>query len=526
LYLQDSGSCAAIGKTVNSAISYGQFDPTFSVEAGESEQLLSIYAGRGRHRMRWDAAYKVLILIFLVTLPLLNPWVRGDGVGYYAYIRAMLIEHDLNFEHDWLNANPSFRLSRVDADGRLTPENYTATHHINNHFSVGPAILWAPFLMVMHGAILGLNHWGWHFQADGFSRPYVITMAVATAIYGFAGLCFSFALARKYVEERWALIATIGVWFGSSFLVYMYLNPSWSHTHSAFAVGLFLWYWQRTMGHRSIIQWVALGAISGLMIDIYYPNALFLMLPGLEAFVHYAQSYRKGGRTFPSMIQMGCGHLSYLTVTGIVLLPTFVTRQIIYGNAFNLGYTESWYWTSPKLVQVLFSSNHGLFSWTPLLMPAVFGLALTWKQNRIVAISSVSVFLAFLYLIASYQNWDGISSFGNRFFVSLTPLFVLGLAMTLKFFSDLFVSQRRGLLTALLLVSLFLLWNIGLVLQWGMHLIPVRGPIVWRTVTYNQFVVVPPRIISTARSYLFRRTDLMQGIEKKDIEQLKQESPE
>jgi hypothetical protein len=473
-----------------------------------------------------DIAFKVLILIFLVTLSLVNPWVRGDGVGYYAYIRAMLIDHDLNFEHDWLHANPSFRMSRVDANGRLTPENYTVTHHINNHFSVGPAILWAPFLMVVHGVILGLNHWGGQFQADGFSRPYLITMAVATAIYGFGGLYFSFSLARKYVEQRWALLAAIGVWFGSSLPAYMYLNPSWSHAHSAFAVGLFLWYWQRTMEQRSIIQWTALGAISGLMIDIYYPNALLLMLPGLEALVDYAQSYRKGGRRLPSMTQMACEHLWYLTITGIFLLPTFVTRHIIYGSAFNSGYTESWFWTSPKLVQVLFSSNHGLFSWTPLLMPAVFGLALTWKQSRIVAISSLSVFLAFLYLIASYQDWDGISSFGNRFFVSLTPLFVLGLAMTLKFFGDFFVSQRRGLITALLLVSLFVLWNVGLVLQWGLHLIPVRGPIVWRTVAYNQIVVVPAKIVSTARNYLFRRTDLMEGIEKEDIQQLKQESPE
>jgi len=24
-----------------------------------------------------------LLVIFVLTLPLLNPWVRGDGVGYY-----------------------------------------------------------------------------------------------------------------------------------------------------------------------------------------------------------------------------------------------------------------------------------------------------------------------------------------------------------------------------------------------------------------------------------------------------------
>lgn len=475
-------------------------------------------------RTREGFGYKVLILLFLVTLPTLNPWVRGDGVGYYAYIRAMLIEHNLNFEYDWLHANPSFRLSRVDGEGQLTPGNYTATHHLNNHFSVGPAILWAPFLFVVHLVILVLNHWGGQFQGDGYSRPYVLTMALATAMYGFAGLCFSFALARRYVQERWALIATAGIWFGSSLFVYMYLNPSWSHAHSAFVVAVFLWYWQRTREHRSLPQWAALGAISGLMIDVYFPNALLLIVPGMEGFVYYIQSYRELEKRWPAIIQLIWGHVLFLGVAILALLPTFVSRYIIYGNALDSGYTEKWFWTQPRLFEVMFSSNHGLFSWTPLLIPSVLGLALTWKQSRIVAISFVSVFLAFLYLIASYQDWHGISSFGNRFFVSLTPLFVLGLAMMLKTLGDFFVSRGRAFLVALLFVSLFVLWNIGLMVQWGLHLIPVRGPVSWKTVAYNQVAVVPFRIVRTGRNYLFRRSELIQRIEDQDVEQLKGET--
>src|ERR1700726_554607 len=55
----------------------------------------------------------ILLLLFLVSLPLVNPWVRGDGVGYYAYIRSMLIDHNFRFEKDWLAANPSFAQGRV-----------------------------------------------------------------------------------------------------------------------------------------------------------------------------------------------------------------------------------------------------------------------------------------------------------------------------------------------------------------------------------------------------------------------------
>src|ERR1035438_4651825 len=61
---------------------------------------------------------KLLFFLFLLTLPLVNPWVRGDGVGYYAYLRSALIDHDLRFENDYLAGNPSFVMSRVDAQGR------------------------------------------------------------------------------------------------------------------------------------------------------------------------------------------------------------------------------------------------------------------------------------------------------------------------------------------------------------------------------------------------------------------------
>ena len=46
---------------------------------------------------------------------------RGDGVGYYAYARALLIEHHLDFRQDWLHANSSFRMGRVDSEDRILP---------------------------------------------------------------------------------------------------------------------------------------------------------------------------------------------------------------------------------------------------------------------------------------------------------------------------------------------------------------------------------------------------------------------
>src|SRR5208337_1283673 len=110
--------------------------------------------------------------LFVLTLPLLNPWVRGDGVGYYAYARAPLIEHSFDFTHDYQFANESFRGGRFDDKGQIRSEYRTRTGHLDNHFTVGPAMLWSPFLLVAHAGVLLARAFGSNIAADGFSAPY------------------------------------------------------------------------------------------------------------------------------------------------------------------------------------------------------------------------------------------------------------------------------------------------------------------------------------------------------------------
>ncbi len=69
----------------------------------------------------------LLTLVFIVTLPLVNPLVHGDGVGYYAYLRAPLIQHNFRFEEDWRHANLGFAESRLNSDNQLRPDQYTKT---------------------------------------------------------------------------------------------------------------------------------------------------------------------------------------------------------------------------------------------------------------------------------------------------------------------------------------------------------------------------------------------------------------
>ena len=479
---------------------------------------------------RSSKSERLLLLFFLVSLPFLNPWVRGDGVGYYALARAPLIEHSFDFTHDYQNANPSFRDPRVDEYGQPKPGMRTTTGHLENHFSVGPAILWTPFLLLAHFGVLLARALGSSVSADGFSSPYRIAMAVATALYGFLGLLLAFRVARQYVEERWALLATFSIWLASSLPVYMYFNPSWSHAHSAFAVALFLWYWHKTCSARSPREWFLLASIAGLMLDVYYVNAMILFVLVAEGIPHYLSALRRDSTASAESLTLSnlfMSHLLFAFTLLVCLLPTFITRYIIYGNAFESGYVpvRNWLWSSPAFFSVLFSSNHGLLVWTPVLLFSVLGLFLFWRRTPQVGSPFLAAFLAFYVFISCYPDWAGISSYGNRFFVSLSSLFILGLAVFLDRFSQFFRSRKAALAAAAVPLALLVLWNVGLMFQWGSHLIPARGPVSFSEVAHNQFFVVPRQLSANLQHYFFDRKALMQQIEQRDLQQLQKDSP-
>jgi hypothetical protein len=465
---------------------------------------------------------KCLLGLFILTLPLMNPWVRGDGVGYYAYGRALLIEHRLDFTQDWIRANSTFRMGRVDTEDHILPDQYTRAGRLDNHFTVGPAILWSPFLLAAHLTVKTSDALGAHVAADGFSRPYIVAMACGTAVYGFLGIWLSFRIAKKFFPERWAFLATLGVWLGSSLPVYLYFNPSWSHAHSAFMVALFAWYWLRTHDERTPLQWILLGLIGGLMMDVYYPNAILLLLPALESLRAYWAHFKESSATRTSFGLMLARHTLFILALFLALLPTFLTRWIVYGNLFESGYipVRDWHWTSPALGSVLFSADHGLFSWTPVLGLACLGLILFWLREPWFGGSLLLVFAMFYYFIASYPDWDGISSFGNRFFVSLTALFVMGLAAFFDWLGRVW-QPRQVAVFAYASTALFVVWNLGLVFQWGTHLIPARGRISWRDAAYNEVVVVPSMATRTLKNYLTGRSQLMHHIEQEDLNKLK-----
>ncbi|PYQ00874.1 MAG: hypothetical protein DMF82_20880, partial [Acidobacteria bacterium] len=50
----------------------------------------------------WWAGRRALVLLFVLTLPLVTPKIRGaDEIEYFSYLRSLVFDHDVEFGNEY-----------------------------------------------------------------------------------------------------------------------------------------------------------------------------------------------------------------------------------------------------------------------------------------------------------------------------------------------------------------------------------------------------------------------------------------
>jgi hypothetical protein len=458
-----------------------------------------------------------LLAIVVLSMAAVNPYVRGDGNGYYAWLVSVVIDHDLDFRNQYARADPLFRDAFLDPDGQPWPDQRTSTGHVRNQWSVGPALLWAPAFLVAHAGVTLARAAGSRLSADGYAWPYRWACAMSTALYGWVGLLLARRIAiRLGAGARTATLATIGVWLATPLVVYQYFLPFHVHALAAFSVALFLWC-GLTRPLTTVSAWAVWGLTAGLMTTVYPLNAVLLIV------VPFALWDLSRAPVVPDVprARVISAMIVFALAAACVLVPQMAAKAWVYGSPFTIGYQDQFFWLDPRLRDTLFSSRHGLFLWTPLTLVAVVGLVLVARRRR-QARPILLASLVFFYIVASYQNWHGESSFGNRFFVSLTAPMVIGVCGSIAWVTR---SHRVTMSAAVAGLAVLSLWNAGLAFQWGTKLVPSRDAVDMRRVAAQQFTVVPIEIGGFLRRYFTARTALTAGIEQEDIREWNRHQP-
>jgi hypothetical protein len=495
-----------------------------------------------------------LALLFIVSLPAVTPRLyASDEIEYFSFLRSLWFDHDVSFDNEYRYFYDR-GLART-ADFRETfLERATPTGRRENFGTLGCAILWAPFYGV---ADLGVRVFGGGVQAageEGYSRPYVAAVSYASALYGWLALVLSLVAARAILggrrAEGTALAATLVVWLGTPLLFYMYIAPPMSHAVSAFAVAAFVVAWLRVRDRWSPGGAAVLGALAALMTmvreqDFFIAGGAVLDFAlaflagrrrreeaaapgahqggeegrGAASGRQEAAGGRTGAGTAPGSIRRWVlAASSGVAAFALCFLPQALAYLAINGRlspSATVGRKMAWW--APYAVNVLVSPEHGFLLWTPLAAFALAGLVLlaarpvprpaaggerlpaaTRPDARLGACLLVMAALE-VYISGCVRSWTVAGAFGQRRFVGLTVLLVIGVAVVL---ARLRGRAARVAVGAVLAASIW--WNVALMMQFGSGMMDRQRLELGRNL-YNAFVTVPREVPRLAWRYFFAR---------------------
>ena len=458
-------------------------------QASVSEQLQARTTESRLLRQR-DWGLVGLVVLFIVIAPLATRRIyASDEIQYFAYTHSLLFDGDLDFSNEYLHFYNSDKVKFADIYTDLYSKREPDTGLPINVAPIGTGLLWLPSYALTHGFVLIANALGANIAADGYSAPYVAAICLTSYLFGCLGLLLCYFLTRQQFGRGIAALSVITMWLATPVIFYTVIAPPWSHATSLLAVSLFLWLWWRTRRAegRKVWEWALLGASAGLMMLVREQDALFLIVPFVD-FAWWLFSHRSGdGAGVPLTRSAILGRIAgfglMVGTAAVVFIPQLIAYRVITGH-FGPSKVVSGKltWTSPNFFNVLFSPEHGLLPWTPVLALALVGLVLLWHRERIMAVAFGAAFLLQVYIAGSFLTWQSASSFGQRRFINCTLIFVLGFAAL----ADWVLAHGWPRWVVIAVPALFVAWNAGLLMQYALWCSPQRQGLDWATVLRGQ----------------------------------------
>ena len=480
----------------------------------------------------------MLALLFLVSLPAVTARLySSDEVQYFSYLRSLYFDRDVSFENEYRYFYDR-NIAQSAGFHETFLERETAAGRRVNYATMGAAILWLPFYAA---ADLWTRITG-GYEANGFTRPYVAAVAYGSAVYGFLAVLLAARAAgiighRRHTghsgnteeapgtEETQGrtgfsplAIAAAAIWVGTPLLFYMYVAPPFSHACSAFAVALFVNVWLHVRQRWSARGAFALGLCAALLAMVREQDVFLALGPLVDfGFAGWRAATGQASACGPSERPEGSAAerrprarargggapraLINAAVAGVLGTLLGYAPQLLAYNALN-GYPgpaehvqRKMYWYAPHGLEVLLSPSHGFFFWTPLAILALVGLF--FIRERIMAVCLGMMVASQVYVAGSVDSWTVAGAFGQRRFVCLTVVLVIGLAAVLA-------RAGRGRAAALALTAVLVWWNVALMAQFATRLMdrqrlePARN-------AYHAFVTLPLAAPSLVHRYLTDR---------------------
>jgi hypothetical protein len=378
--------------------------------------------------------------------------VRGhDDSRYFAIAHSLWIDGDLDMANE-------FALLAPEALEERTPIG-----RIANKYGVGGPILSAPPLLAAR--LLG---------ADSLGRGAQSAYFLWHALLGLAGVALFGVAAGRVVRSAWAgAFAAAALLCGTSAAWYVLFQPTMSHAAELLCGGGLLFAWERRyVADDARWRWPALmGLAIGFGAAVRLQDAPMVVLFAASEALRLGRA--GAARSWRDSALAG---VAFGLCAAAGVFPHLLYQKLLWGswllNAYAAG-GERFYWASPSLAGLLFSTRNSLFFYAPLALAATAGLAMTARRGLGAQAWALAIlFAANVYVNAAWHAWWMGHSFGARGLLNCFGPWCAGLAALFARAGEGTPRSRKLVLAGVLLA---IGWTAALAALYYLALIPHDG---------------------------------------------------
>ena len=372
----------------------------------------------------------VIVVIFLCQVLVIfniSPWknaerenalINWDVTSYYSYLPAVFVHKDLTFkflETDTIN---------YESKHQFWPETAPNGNKVVKT-TMGMAFLYSPFFFVSHL----YAHFNENYNANGFSKPYEISLAFSCVFYLLFGFIFLSKLLRTIFSDKITSVILLTTFLGTNLFFYSTTEPCMSHAYTFSIACLLLYLIPKIYLQFNYKSALLLGALIGVLVLIRPTNLLFSLVVLLYG-VNNLKSLK-----FRLIWLL---NNKFKILFSICIAFSVYSFQLIYwkwstGNwIFNSYVGEQFYFDNPQLMSFLFSYRKGWLLYTPIFIISFLGLYKMFKvKSKWTFPIIISLGLA-IYIFSSWWCWWYGGGFGMRPMIDFYPLFIIPLGFILQ----------------------------------------------------------------------------------------------
>lgn len=370
-----------------------------------------------------------------------------DVFGYYLYLPAKFIHHDLGISHfgwvqhilDTYNPTIGFYQAYVGPTGDYIMK-----------YTMGWAIAYSPFFFLGHFAAMIFG-----FPLDGFSLPYQVSIALGGIVYAIIGIWFFRKILKSYFSEVVTSVVLVLFVLGTNYFQLTAYDGAMPHNLLFTLFAMIVWLTIRWHKEQRWVTAILLGLTVGLS-TLIRPTSILIVLVPLLWNVHDGESLKaKGKLLFQAWKQL----VVVVVLIGVVPFFQFLYWKIHAGTLFHYSYEadQKLQFLAPYLWFVLFSFKKGWLIYAPMMVFPLIGFYFLADRKREIFYGTFLFFLLNLFVIASWPTWWYGGSLGQR---ALMESYVL-LGLPMGYFIE-WLLQRKFWIKSVfyLLFSFFILLNL------------------------------------------------------------------